>query len=155
MSAVALTVAILLLIPSFILTEIRRQSAQSQLNNVTVGTTTDEKTDAEVTIERANKKLQQVASDQEFTPTDVVKVVVNTKPDAVSLRKLGLNYGKGGQYNVNLIGVAATRDSLLSFRDQMRKNMQINNINLPISTLTTKKNTEFSLSLKVLPINQQ
>ncbi len=158
MLAIALIVATLLLVPSFVLTEIRRQSTQSQLNNITAGTTTEaeEESDVERAIQQANEKLEQAATDQEFTPTDVVEVITSTKPDLVSVRNVALNYNdESDEYEVDITGTAATRDGLLTFRDQMRQHAQISDINLPISTLATRENTDFSLSLRASPPNQQ
>jgi Tfp pilus assembly protein PilN len=144
-----LLAATILLAPSFILTESRLEQKQATLNSLSEeesATSTNQNKDI---IARTNQKLSVVSQEtNELDPTEIAKLVTQTKPTGVSVRRISIQESENGSaQTIDINGVARTRDDLLEFEDNLGNKAQVQEINLPIDTLASRQNAEFSLTL--------
>lgn len=147
--AVVLAVAIVLLIPSLILTEARFQQHQTVLESVTAASTSVSTQQNQEIIQSANQKLSviQSATNNQLEPTDVVSLITDAQPVGIMIRRLTINPTSETNAVVTITGTARTRDGLLAFENNLSTRSQVTAVDLPIETLARRQNAEFSLEV--------
>lgn len=141
--------ATILLAPSFILTESRLSQKRTTLNSLSKeesSTSTEQNKDI---IARVNEKLSVVRMQtSKLEPTDIAQLITQAKPNGVSVRRVSIKESEGeSAQSIDINGVARTRDVLLKFEDNLGNKAEVQKVNLPIDTLASRQNAEFSLTL--------
>lgn len=151
--AVIFLAATALLAPSFILTESRLEQKQATLDSVSTGTSSTSTQQSQDIIARTNEKLSAITqSSEQLAPTDIIKLITATRPDTVSVRRISLQNAETGEseaQTISITGIAETRDALLQFEENLGNRAQVQQIDLPIETLASRQNAEFSLTVTV------
>ncbi|MFP4539830.1 MAG: hypothetical protein ACLFNN_02750 [Candidatus Paceibacterota bacterium] len=79
----------------------------------------------------------------------IVRLVVANKPEDVSITSLAINKDeKEKSLKVSLAGFAVNRNVLLNFSNDLEEEEFINDTNIPLSSLTSEKDLNFSLQLE-------
>jgi hypothetical protein len=141
-------VAIVFLLPSYLVTEARLYSAENDTNQK-LGSSSQEIQTKEATIAETNRKLELIASRKTAVSNmEALKAVVASRPDGVRLARLSFKQSTSS-VAVDVSGTAADREALLQFEQGLRSNNRISAVELPISTLADQVNATFSVSLRV------
>ena len=85
-------------------------------------------------------------------PQDAFNAIYKAKPEAVSLSKYKIDFEKGV---VTLSGSAATRDDLITFKQNLEKTSLFGQVLLPLSSFEIENNLDFELSFLYLPVVNQ
>jgi Tfp pilus assembly protein PilN len=151
--AVIFLAATALLAPSFILTESRLEQKQATLDSLSAGTSSTSTQQSQDIIARTNEKLSVVTqSSEQLAPTDIIKLITATRPGGVSVRRISLQNADAEDVEaqtINITGIAETRDALLQFEENLSNRAQTQEVDLPIETLASQQNAEFSLTVTV------
>ncbi len=109
---------------------------------------TPEMKEVEKKAKTAAKKASQVITlaDSQIGTINLLDVIQETAAQAegITLKHYALNFEKG-QILIN--GVAANRDQLLSFREKLERNQNTSQVKIPLSSLETEENVNFTISL--------
>ncbi len=84
-----------------------------------------------------------------FFPQDILNKIYYLKPVGVKILKYDLDLDKG---EVRLQGLAVNRLSLIEFKENLGKDKNFADIDIPISSFEAETNLEFNLTLNYLPI---
>jgi len=145
-----LIAATALLVPSFILTESRLQQKRTALSSAATTTSSTTTQESRNTLRRANQKLTLAATGtaRSLQATDAVTLITETKPTGISVRRITIRYpdGQSGP-TVDVSGVANTRSALLAYESRLTNSAQVQAVDLPIGTLASSENAEFSLAV--------
>lgn len=76
-----------------------------------------------------------------------IDAVVRDTPSGVRLRGFSFISGSGADMQLELAGVSDTRDSLVSFSQNLSNDPAFTAVNLPISNYSEKTNIDFSVDL--------
>lgn len=77
-------------------------------------------------------------------PQDIVNMVQKSVISGITLSAYDINVETG---KVGVTGVAATRDALLLFKEQVEKAPQFSKVSLPLASLLTDQNITFSMAM--------
>lgn len=129
---------------------------KSRLNNIKM---MEEITDQQVInvvsqIEAINQRIAAVRaiSDAEILPQDILNSITAAKPSGVDIQKQDLDLDKGA---FTIQGIAATRDDLLVFKQQLEMVEEFENVRIPIDTLAKEFDISFTVTLNYAGIEQQ
>lgn len=150
--AVVLLGTAALLAPSFILTESRLEQKQARLDSLSAATSATSTEQNKNIIAATDEKLSVIAEETEkLKPTDMVSLITQAKPAGVSVRSISVQEAEteSATQSVSISGVARTRDTLLTFEDNLNNQAQVQQVNLPIETLAARQNTQFSLTITI------
>lgn len=83
-----------------------------------------------------------------FTPQEVINAIIKVKPLDVSILqyKLDLDTGK-----INFGGIAATRESLIKFKEGLEGNKDFGLVTIPLSSFEKEVDLEYEASFTFLP----
>jgi len=104
-------------------------------------------------IENFNLSLSQIYSfyQNQIIFSEVLEKIIQTIPQGIYLTNLNISLSekKGEPLNVSLSGFSPNRDLLLSFKENLEKEVSFSEIFFPIETWTKKENINFSLTFKI------
>lgn len=145
----ALVVAsIVLLAPSYLLAVTKFTDAEKTLAALEekYGTNSQEK-DISVQIRDINNKISLLLSsgtNTQLSPSQTIAKILNIKGSAIKL--YGITYdGTTVQERFVLTGTAASRDSLATFVEDLKKEPTFTSVTLPISSYVKSTNIDFSI----------
>ena len=143
--------SVIFLVPSYILTIFKVEETQLQIDIVQKALNDKDQVDLEAQVKDLNQRIQQVSLDQKKLQFyDVLQKLFTTKPTGVSVTGFliqddGLN--KKQLYKIQVTGVSATRNALVSYRDMLEQSGLYDEVDLPIESLASQFDTEFTLNL--------
>lgn len=99
-------------------------------------------------IKRINRLLRQtkLIQDNYFIWSPILVELANNTPNGITLSTIQLNADKK---NLSFAGLAATRENLLFFEENLRSLSFISSVSIPLSQLAEKTNISFSLSAQI------
>ena len=82
--------------------------------------------------------------------SDILKIVFTTKkPEGVTFNNIVLNRNNDNKTKVSINGASISRDELLSFKDNIKDQNNVNNVYLPPDNLVKPSNINFSITFEV------
>jgi hypothetical protein len=81
--------------------------------------------------------------------SEIIRIILNEKPDGVTLQSFSLTAEDASTRHVVLSGVAARRESLVLFPKRLMANTAFSKVDLPISNLGKREHIEFSITVTV------
>lgn len=156
LAAITGVVMAIAMFPSYVTVLQRKRSMQQELDRVTDSFDTERSRRLTAQLERTNTHLGVLEPYKNHVPLYVlIDNVLARVPDQVSIS--GINYERrttegennGTQERVTLgvKGDAATRDSLIRFKESLKEASQFDEIELPVSFLASKSDIDFSLTV--------
>jgi len=103
-------------------------------------------------IQKYNKELAQLDSfyKKEIYFHNTLSTIMNVpSPKGLYLMNFSLSRGKTGAVQVNISGIADTRDNLLDFKKNIEENKEIKNIYFSPESWVSPKNVNFSLTFEI------
>jgi hypothetical protein len=139
--------AVVLLIPSYILSLYRRKAVETAPVQLTPESQ-KEKAALLSQIEKgkdAIKILKPEASSK--LPTELISLIIKNKSSDITINSIGYTYTKPQTFLIKISGVAKTRQSLIAFKTSLEKEEGIAQIVLPVSNLAKDANISFSFEI--------
>ncbi|QQR50539.1 hypothetical protein IPF86_01300 [Candidatus Nomurabacteria bacterium] len=143
-------VGILLLLPSYMIAETKRDIAQGKLDAIksSEGFKNDETLNT--IINDINAKVQKIGSpdDSHLYSEEIVEPVVMTKPPLLVISSMAITKEKEGTV-VQITGVSENRATLLSFTQALEQLPHIQDVSVPLSEYVSGKNIPYTISFSV------
>lgn len=100
-------------------------------------------------IKTLNRRVKQLADIQAgtFSMTLFLDALNRTVPEGIDLREVRVRTLTG---QLSLSGVAANRNDLLAFQNALRALPYIEDLNIPLSTLTQREDIQFDFTMTLL-----
>ena len=144
--------ALLVGISSLFITYVKALSLESDIQQK-VNSLDNEKISSDIkdiqqSVVKSLALLDSLNKEKKFVPiTELIEGLIKMRG---SLRFTAISTAKIGTttYNINIQGVAPTRNSLLAFKSAFENLAQGNKVDLPVSELAKSTNIQFSLQLK-------
>ena len=141
-------VAIILLIPSYTISKKRVDSLNIQFSVLQAQNISEEGSALNILVKKTNDYINvflPLATQTDVT-TPINNVLDNRGP---KVRIIGISYGvlQSGEQQVIIQGVASTRQDLLDFSAQLKKQKGIVSADLPLSDFSQSQNINFSLTI--------
>ncbi|MEK7664504.1 MAG: hypothetical protein AAB340_03675 [Patescibacteria group bacterium] len=86
--------------------------------------------------------------------SDDLKTILQTqRPDGITFNSISLGQtGSDNRVKISILGTSATRDELLSFKDNITSQASVKNIYLPPENLVKPTNISFNLNFEIHPV---
>ena len=139
----------ILLIPSLVLSEAHKNSAEEEARLVKQSLIQREDASLSRTLERARTELEviEIVQGQPLISKSVERIL-KSKPDSISINTLSFSQdGSSSDMVIGLSGVARTREGLLSFERVLKNDPSFASVVLPVSNLAQDRNISFSLTI--------
>ena len=142
-----IVIALILLIPSYILTLYKRSVAENLLTRVPPASTIDQ-TDFTEKIAMA-KRLAMVLRPEpvSFLPTDYITYITNHKSGDIQVVSISYNKKDKELPHVHIIGVAKTRQSLVDFTNVLKAEPHTASVDLPVSSFAEEGDIRFDIDI--------
>ena len=142
-------VALILLIPSYVISNSRLKEAQKK-NDALISalslSNTKSATDVLKTISADSDALKGTL--QYPALASLIETIATSKPEGIVINSIDFSSGSSPD-TVTLGGVASTRDSLVAFSGLFQSNPLFQNASLPISDFAKDRDIDFSLTLSL------
>ena len=146
----ALIISILLLLPSYFLSQVRANEARAELER------SKHVLDTEVQPEDVTKEITAAlrnANDlKPFTqPLSVYQLVrvFENKPTGIKITNISFTNGAPEQSKIIVEGKAPNRESLTTFGDLVEGRAEFASVELPVSNFVKEKDIDFSMTITV------
>lgn len=147
-------VAVVLLIPSYILSQVKEIGANDE-TKIFKQVSDFRKTETPFDLlEKEKMKIYLLKESDNFSVDDIIEIIINKKNsdikitgifyDNVSKNKDDSNYS-----HLVIKGVANKRSALINFVDGLKQENYFSNIDLPVSNLVKDESVDFSLNINV------
>lgn len=142
-----LIIALVLLVPAFILVSIRSTDAEKLIAIAEAQPITAVSNKAREEIRRVNALSTRLISIVDPNPmvSKVIDVVISLKGDGVSLTRM--QYGGSG--DMTLRGTAKSREDLLEFLSVLEKRGEFAKVHSPVSNLIDDADVDYVIQLKI------
>ncbi len=142
----SILLAIILLIPSFILTLYKGKAV------VDLSTKVPERVEDLATFNQkleAAKKITAVLTPEtvSYTPTAIIDVILKTKTSGNSVTSITYEKAKDNVVSISVKGEASTRIGLLDFTRALEKQPRINKIDLPVSSFAKDTDIPYTFDI--------
>lgn len=101
--------------------------------------------------EVANEAARTLSAGNLEKPSQLMKIVVSKRPPGVSITSITVLVRDGVQ-SLSVVGIAADRETLLSFRREFDRTPPFAGAEIPVDSFAKAKNLSFSMNIKVSPI---
>lgn len=142
------------LLPSYILVTYRNQDVERQIE--ITNNQSKEKTRPELSkrLSDINNKIAKVdINESEFAYYDLVDRILRARPSGVLVDSLSIQSitekGNKKTLQVQITGVALTRDSLVQFGNILKADDVYKDVRLPVSSLASERNAEFVINFQI------
>jgi Fimbrial assembly protein (PilN) len=101
-------------------------------------------------VKDINKKLEIVenAEESKFLVSEkIISAIILEKTPNIKITQIVYTNNPEADKNVNILGTASSRETLLSFQQSLEDSPAFKNVNLPISNFIKGSNIQFNLSL--------
>jgi hypothetical protein len=147
--ASALSIGVLFTIPSFfvVYSQERLLKKEQQAQNFA---TKNDTTDIERALQASDRRVSLLESRyNRLILADILGLILEKKNAGITLTSFQYEYGQGGIVTLVLMGVAQTREGLVSFEHALEGEQKISSVQLPISDLAASVDIEFTMNLKL------
>lgn len=144
MLSIVVIISLILLSPSFVLSENKmsyaNQSKEKALADV------GKRSSPELTkyAEEIDQRIKALAPDSQFIFSQLIESVIINKKLPIHIS--GIVVEKGKPTKVIIVGMADSRDALVSFKTSLESLGTLENIELPVSNLASDKDISFTIS---------
>jgi len=148
--SVAVVIGVILLLPSYFFADIIKKNAESEiliLKNSSENTKREEiNNQLSITKERLSAITEQ---EPRISFYKMVEKVADYADRSISIDTISyIRATDGGNSNLQLAGLAATRDDLLSFTKFLEDDDLFNEVILPVSSLAKDRDIKFNIQIK-------
>lgn len=152
MLAAGLSIALILLIPSYLIASHRKNVVAENLAVLDRDTEASarEKSELEKVLRDADAILAILAGKRELLlpSVRVIERTVSRKTPSIKLQKIFYDAHENGG-TLSLRGIAANRQALVSFADALKRDSGFFDVNLPVSNLVKEREADFTIMLKL------
>lgn len=133
-----------LLLPSYVEIRSAAASVEAEQARLVAGGSTDD-VEVEAALARAKAEIAAFyAALHQIVPSAPIEAVLRARGSTITLTQI--QYDEPGPRMV-LTGVAATRETLLSFEQKLRKIPEVSKVDLPVNDLAKSENAHFTITI--------
>jgi Tfp pilus assembly protein PilN len=148
--AIILLIGIILLLPTYFFLFFQNRGISELISAISQSSESTQALMTEQLIQTTNEKLDRLKQEHSLTPsllTQYMRDITNRAPATIVLTRL--TYQKENN-QIQLSGNADTRDDLLVFIQELRKNQQFTNVESPVENILQEHDISFSLSFSLI-----
>ena len=148
---VVLLFLICFLSPSYFFAKYKEKVVSDQLN--TMVSASQNSGDSTLTTIRNTNSVINILSATDtlsLSRSSLIKIIVDNKVDGVSINSLSFVNNTDGSLSLTVNGVANTRDDLIAFNKNLKKDGSFSSIDLPISDIIRNMKSDFTMILKYI-----
>ncbi len=141
------------LLPSFILTLYREKDMLSQAKTIEDANKGNNKAELVSNIRGVNDKIRNIKTNenrQEYY--DIIQKIIEEKDDNLKINSFLVfdkPEGDKTQYEIQITGIAKTRDSLVKFKSEIEKSSLGAKVDLPVASLASDVDAEFVMRITI------
>ena len=157
LSAGAFSLGVALLVPPFIITQMKAEGLKGQLEVGKKEIDIENKKTEREALNRIKKEIEALGNfENKASIYDILDTIVGLRQTGIKLNVLSYENRSANERVISARGIAATRRDLIGFRDRLAREKYWKEVELPISDLAQNQNIEFSILLKgvVKSLNQ-
>lgn len=148
-SALTGIVAIVALVPSFILSQTKYSSINGQREAVTSTLQVQNEKETIALLESAKRKADLISESSKNTSLiKALELLVAHKRSDVRIIEIRFGVLAGDGRPVTLIGTADSREALVAFSRSLQNDDALSSVALPVSNLAERTDIDFSLNVK-------
>jgi Tfp pilus assembly protein PilN len=142
--------AIAMLAPSYIVSKYRLFMVKQEADIVTASIQGDAKS-IEQSVEQSEKISQRISTVSTVAPSVWLEQINSVRPGGVSVEMFNFTSAANNTFNVEIQGMAKTRNGLLAFERALKNVAHFSNVTVPIALYTKESNIPFTVSFSVTP----
>lgn len=146
----ALVVSLILLFPSYFLTNMRAQEVSAQLEKVRTDLNSQlppgEIVDGLISAARHAQDLKPFS--QSLSIYDLIKIL-ESRPDSIKINQITFSDKAEVGPEISVSGLARDRESLIGFGRVLEERVEFESVDIPVSNFVKETNIEFSLRIDV------
>jgi len=136
------------LFPSYIISRAKEDVIRNQIEIIEQSISVREQEAKVAVLIEAKEKLNLlVTQDDQLSVAAVFEIIVRARPEGIQLSGLFWGERKKARSELVIEGVAARRETLLSFKNALKEEELFETVDLPISNLTSDKDIDFSIRI--------
>lgn len=142
----------LFLVPSYILVRSKEHAIEDRIESTKALIASRDGDIVHAAAEETRVHLEQLSTYlfDVTTPLETIEMVTNAQDASITLFDIAYEEGEEkGVVSVSLVGVADTRDTLLSFVDRLEAEERIIAVNLPLSHLAERVDISFQITFSI------
>lgn len=145
--SIVLAAGIIELLPSYLVSNSRKQEAASRIEVSKHSYSATETKELQAWLATTNKKLSILSPEANTDkPYELFTKIITLKPAGVSLT--GFRWKKSdSKITISVFGTAKDRQSLLAFQEQLNSSSAFSKATLPVSSFAKDHDLEFELSI--------
>jgi hypothetical protein len=154
---VVVCIAIVLLIPSYILSQVREISVQNEVKIFEKAYEFRKENSSAYILDGEILKMRILQEREESSISDLIFLITKNKPTDIKI--LGIFYEilskernsveKDNDIQITVRGEAKKRNSLIDFVNKLKQESQFVDVNFPVSNLIKEEGINFSIQIKV------
>lgn len=142
-------ISLIFLAPAYTVASLEKQQLTNNLEDLKLAT--EDLIEPEVFrgVETVSKSLNLLVPHvEDIFVIDVLEMIVSNRPDRLSITSFAVRKdGNNREISISLSGQADSRDILLSFSEELKKEDCITDINIPLESFTQEENLDFSMQI--------
>lgn len=148
-SCISLSLASLLLIPSYVLSSQKEKSSLLQRATLAKSVAANEAARFEETLKTVKARLSLVRANSSVSVRlfELIAKIAERRGEGISFEQMTLVYTSEGKRALVISGVAARRAALVLFERSLRESKLFEKVDLPISNLARDGDAEFTMSV--------
>ena len=143
----SLAVAIIFLIPSYLLSIAKEREVASQLESTKKAASPQNKEDLSLALKEINQKIQALKTGKNIPVAEFFEAILSHKSSSIKIIRLILSHAASPDGEVSITGIAKDRETLVLFAKELRLDSHFKDAILPPSNLAKDKDIEFSITL--------
>jgi len=144
--SVALLIGAVSLLPAYLVSKAKEAEVALSAGALEESLAVREKNALSIELSALREKLNVLEQDPPGTLFTSLSAALAARPSTVSLNSF--SYAKKGvEGELQITGVASTRDGLLSYQKELQKNSLFKKVDLPISNLAREREIDFIMTL--------
>lgn len=144
--AVAFLVGAGSLLPAYLLSKAKEREVSLSAMTLEESLAARGKNELSSELVALREKINALETDASAKAYEVLTAILVARPNSVAVNNFFYTR-KGTTWESQVVGVAATRDTLLAYQKELKKNILFTDVDLPINNLAKEKEIGFTLTL--------
>src|SRR3989344_6466115 len=146
---IIVVIAIAFLLPSYFLSSIKEKISSQELEKIKISQDfSDENIISEI-IQETNMKLSLLSyyDNKLVVSKDIIEAILEKTKGKIEISEIYFTKNNNSPSTIDLKGTASSRESLLLFTEDIEREDQFSEVNLPVSNLVKNKDIKFNFNI--------
>ncbi len=139
-----LVVAFVSMIPLYLLSKQNWDDNNDKLSKFVDSSIMKQSRDLSSQTQMINSKISSLTFNKNVYIYDIIKKILDSRTSGISITNFSYSKKIGDKVDINISGIALSRETLISFEKNLEKDPSFVNINFPISNLAKDTNINFT-----------